>query len=303
MPSLMARLVSFVLRVSGVLRRKYSGGPGWEQRLARVRRAPVPEPGARARRRLAVRRELFQGRPVWFIAPRDRGSRVRTLYLHGGGYVYTATPAHWNFLARLALKHGLSIVAPLYPLTPEAGCEEVTGFALDLYRELLSRHDGGDIVLAGDSAGGGLAVVVAALARREGLAAPAGLSLVCPWLDARAAHPDQPAIEPRDAILTLQGVRDIAPVYARRLDIDDPRVSPINTDFSGFPPIQLFSGGDDILVTDARALKAKQPDAEYWELPGMIHDWPIFGFPESHQAQERMAEFIKRVAGRGAGAP
>jgi monoterpene epsilon-lactone hydrolase len=296
MPSFIARFVSFVLRVSGVLRRKYSGGPGWETRLAKARSAPVPEPGARARQRLEVRRELFQGRAVWFIGPKAQASRVRTLYLHGGGYVYTATPAHWNFLSGLAARHGLSIIAPLYPLTPEAGCEEVTGFALDLYRDLLARHAGADIVLAGDSAGAGLAVVVAALARQRGLAAPAGLSLVCPWLDARAAHPDQPAIEPRDAILTLQGVRDIAPVYARGLDIDDPRVSPINTDFSGFPPIQMFGGGDDILVTDARALKAKRPEVEYLELPGMIHDWPIFGFPESRLAQDRMAEFIKRVA-------
>ena len=84
-------------------------------------------------------------------------------------------------------------------------------------------------------------------------------------------------------------------MYAGNLAVTDPRVSPLYGDWSNLPPILTFGGGDDILVTDARGLNDKVPSVDYVELAGMIHDWPLFSFPESRKAQLQMADFVKRA--------
>jgi epsilon-lactone hydrolase len=109
------------------------------------------------------------------------------------------------------------------------------------------------------------------------------LLLICPWLDANPANPEQRHIEPRDAILTLAGIAEAGQLYAANLPLNDPRVSPIHGNLNGLPPILAFGGSDDVLVTDARALKVKVPLVEYHEGAGLIHDWPIFTFPKAGQ--------------------
>ncbi len=293
MPSFSARALGFVLRNTGIIRRNFTGGPGIHDRIAKARAAKPDLPSAKMRARLDVREESFMGRPVWHISPKGHASPKRMLYFHGGGYVYAASAFHWNFLGALAEKHGLSIIAPLYPLAPEVEVGAITGFALALYRDVLSRHDAAHLSIGGDSAGGGLAAATLMAARDAGLALPAKALLICPWLEAEPAHPDQQRIEPRDALLTLSGIRDAGRLYAGAVGVADHRVSPIRGDWAGLPEILAFGGGDDILVTDARALKAKLPATDYVELPGMIHDWPIFTFPESRAAQAQMGAFLK----------
>ncbi len=92
-------------------------------------------------------------------------------------------------------------------------------------------------------------------------------------------------------------VATIALARTTGLPLDDPRVSPIHTDFAGFPPMPLYGGSDDLLVTDARALKAKCPAVDYFEAPDSMHIWPVFRFSESRQAQARIADCIQRVTG------
>ncbi len=292
MPSFRARALAFVLRKTGVIRRNFTGGPGLDARIAKARAAKPDLPSAKLRTRLDVREEAFMGRPVWHIAPKGHASPKRLLYFHGGGYIYAASAFHWNFLGHLAEKHGVSIIAPLYPLAPEAEVGEITDFALALYKDVLSRHGAAQVSIGGDSAGGGLAAALLMLARDGGLPPPAKALLICPWLEANPTHPDQKAIERRDALLTLSGITDAGRIYAGVAGVADPRVSPIRGDWSAMPEILAFGGGDDLLVTDARALKAKLPAVNYEELAGMMHDWPIFTFPESRAAQAKMGAFL-----------
>jgi acetyl esterase/lipase len=147
-------------------------------------------------------------------------------------------------------------------------------------------------VMGGDSAGGGLTAALAHMARDTGQALPASLLLICPWLNLDPAHPDQLKTEPRDGILTISGISAGGMLYAGDLPRDDPRCSPIFGNWDGLPPILAFAGGDDILVTDSRALKAKLPSVELIEHAGMLHDWPIFSFRESRKAQAKMANFV-----------
>jgi epsilon-lactone hydrolase len=295
MTSLIARLTGFVLRTTGYYRRMYTGGPQFRANIAKVRAARLAEPDAKARAALHVEQREFGGRTVWCLAPKDREPSAHILFWHGGGYVYPATPLHWAFLAQMAKAHGWAITAPLYPLAPESNAAATTAWALDFYRSYLGEREGKPFVMSGDSAGGGLAVATAQLARDAGLPLPAALIPICPWLDLDPGHPDQAKVEPRDGILTISGIAEAGRLYAADLPLTDPRCSPIYGGWNDLPPMLAFAGGDDILVTDGRALKAKLPSAEYVELPGMLHDWPIFTFRESRAAQTRMADFASRA--------
>jgi epsilon-lactone hydrolase len=291
MPSLTSRLVSFALRSSGLLRRRFSGGPGFLAMLAKVQAQKVAAPHGH---HLDIHNSEFNGRPVWTIKPTSGEPTAQILYWHGGGYVFPVTSAHWSFLCRMAAKHGWSVTAPLYPLAPGHGAEYITAWALNFYRDYAARAE--RFFMGGDSAGGGLTASTAQTARDQGLPAAAGLILICPWLDANPDDPTQALIEPRDAILTLRGIQDCGTIFASGLPLKDPRVSPIFGAWNNLPPILCFGGGDDLLVTDARTLKAILPDMDYDEQGGMIHVWPILPLPESRIAQRRMAEFTRATA-------
>lgn len=290
MPALSTRLISFVLRKTGVFRRMFAGGPQMADVIAKAALVPSA-PADKLQRRVNASQTEFDGCVVWDIAPRDRSPSATVLYWHGGGYIYAAAEAHWNFLAHMAETHGWRVIAPLYPLAPANEVGRTTDFALAFYKAFVTRQSGAPFTMAGDSAGAGLTAATVLAARDAGLKLPGNLILICPWLNADPSHADQPSIEPRDAILTIRGIRDAGRMYAGAAGVSDPRVSPIHADWSGLPPILSFGGGHDILVVDARALKAKLPSVDYREMDGMIHDWPIFTFPESRAAQAQMAAF------------
>jgi epsilon-lactone hydrolase len=294
MPSLAARLTGFVLRTTGLYRRMYTGGPSFGKNIAKVRAERLAEPNAKAKVALLVEQTDFQGRPVWKLSPKDKAPTAHLLYWHGGGYVYPATPVHWAFLVNMAKHYGWSITAPLYPLAPETTAAETTAFALDFYTRFAEKNPQG-FIMGGDSAGGGLAAVTAQMARDAQLPLPSNLILICPWLDLKPTNPAQQIIEARDGILTISGIAEAGLAYAGSLPLTDPRCSPIHGEWGGLPPILSFGGGDDILVVDARALKAKLPSVDYVEEAGLIHDWPIFTFAESKAAQKRMASFVSKA--------
>ena len=294
MASLLARVIGSVLRTTGIFRRQFSGGPDFMQRIAASRKNPYL-PTAKMRQQMVVTETQLEGRSIWTLAPKDRSPVAHLLYFHGGGYVYPAADIHWKFMAHMAQVHGIAVTAPLYPLAPEATAAENTAFGLAAYEAFLAKHDG-PFIMGGDSAGGGLTAVVAQMARDKGLRPAAGLLLVCPWLDGSGDHPDQMAIEQRDCILMVSGIRAAAKLYAGDLPVDDPRISPIHGEWHGLPSILCYGGGDDILVTDARALKARLPDMRYIETAGLMHVWPIFFLRESRAAQVEMAEFAAQVS-------
>lgn len=290
MPSFAASLTGFILRTTGYYRRMFTGGPQFEKNIAKVRSAPLPSPKAKAD--VDIRQSEFDGRPVWHLSPKDRAPAAHVLFWHGGGYVYPATDIHWKFLSHMASVHGWSVTVPLYPLAPENSADHITTWAMRYYTSYQAEMGQKPFVMGGDSAGGGLTAALAQMARDSGQALPSGLLLICPWLNLDPAHPDQLTTEPRDGILTISGISEGGTLYAGNLPLNEPRCSPIFGNWDGLPPILAFAGGDDILVTDSRALKAKVPSVELIELAGMMHDWPIFSFSESRKAQAKMASFV-----------
>jgi epsilon-lactone hydrolase len=201
------------------------------------------------------------------------------LYLHGGGYAVGSPRAYRGLAARLARAVGIRAVVPDYRLAPEHPHPAAVEDTVSAYEALLEEGvDPGRIVVAGDSAGGGLALALALSLRDAGRPLPAVLGPICPWVDLR---PDSigpgrdPA--PREPILTRGVVRAFARAYlSGGASPDDPLVSPVLADLHGLPPIVLHSCGDDLLARDARALEQAATAAglavEHRSLPDLWHD-------------------------------
>ena len=294
MPSLPVRIVSFLLGATGIVRRRFSGGERFMTTIRAAQALPRSEPTAKMKQQFAVESSLYDGCPVWTMAPKGGVAAAHILYWHGGGYVYPISPLHWKFLAHMVEKYRWSVTVPYYPLAPDNNAQSITDWALGFYRQYAAAH-GSNFIMAGDSAGGGLTAATAMLAREAGLPLPSKLLLICPWLVLDPSSPEQAVIEPRDVILTLGGIAEAGKLYADTLPVGDPICSPLFGSWEGMPPILAFGGGNDILVVDARRLKAQHPATDYVEMPGMMHVWPIFSFSESRSAQKQMADFAGRA--------
>ena len=135
MPSFTARAVQWLLRTTGTYKKLFSGGPDFHKYQAQALAVPS-EPSAKIRAALDVSQASFAGRPVWTIAPKQGTVSAEVLFWHGGGYVYPAAAAHWDFVAHMAETHGWRMIVPLYPLAPDHDVEVIAAFALDLYRDI-----------------------------------------------------------------------------------------------------------------------------------------------------------------------
>ena len=130
--------------------------------IASRRTGEHPEPPRRIRKR--VRTHTVDGFAVHVYRPSQIRSDTRMVYLHGGAYVNDMTSAHWRFIARIGDRHGIEVVVPRYPLAPEATWKQSRAALIDLVVDAQNRQ----IIVAGDSAGGGLALALAQRAVERG---------------------------------------------------------------------------------------------------------------------------------------
>lgn len=188
------------------------------------------------------------GVPCRVARPRDRHPRGRLLYVHGGGFVMGSPRTHAPLTDRLARDAGLEVVAPRYPLAPEAPFPA----AVDACRAVARALPPG-AHLGGDSAGGGLALAVL----QDLLAAgrpPATVVLISPV--ARLDPARTPPRDHRELLLPEAFLRRCVAAYAPGVAPDDPRLSPIHGRYPGCPPVHLELSAGEILEGDGLALAA-----------------------------------------------
>lgn len=197
--------------------------------------------------------DAFQG--AWVMPKDERRSGV-ILYLHGGGYTCGSLEYAKGFAATLASQCGVRVFCAAYRLAPENPYPAAVDDALEAYRYLLKKgYAPRQILLCGESAGGGLIYALCLRLRQEGLELPCGLIGISPWVDLTGSGQSYETNRDNDPSLTQELLEFYAKCYTT--DPADPLCSPVFGDLTGFPPSLLFAGGDEILLDDARALHEK----------------------------------------------
>ena len=195
----------------------------------------------------------FQG--AWVMPKDERRSGV-ILYLHGGGYTCGSLEYAKGFAATLASQCGVRVFCAAFRLAPENPYPAAVDDALEAYRYLLKKgYAPRQILLCGESAGGGLIYALCLRLRQEGLELPCGLIGISPWVDLTGSGQSYETNRDNDPSLTQELLEFYAKCYTT--DPADPLCSPVFGDLTGFPPSLLFAGGDEILLDDARALHEK----------------------------------------------
>lgn len=224
---------------------------------------------------------FFGGVKCELVTPQGvKGGRT-ILYLHGGGYCLGSPRSHRPMAARIAeAAHARAVVAH-YRLGPENRFPCAVDDALAVYRAILrSGTEPGQLVVAGDSAGGGLALALALALKEKGIPQPAGLFVISPWVDLTQGSDTYRTKAETDPVISKAGLDAMAQAYLGGLDPHDPLASPVFGDFEGLPPILIQTGSEEALLGDSLKLAEVAGLArvgvrlEVW--PEMIHVFHAF---------------------------
>ena len=264
----------------------------WHRTLARTLPTQAV-PGFSRRWRVEVRDLGF---PSYVLEPR-RGTATRTLYyVHGGGYMAPIDAFHVRYATRLARAIGARVVLPDYPLAPEHTWRD-SHDALVADAAAWAAEPGG-IVLAGDSAGGGLALAVALSMRDRGHPPATHLLLHAPWGDLTTSTPDTVEYDAVDPWLFLGKLHAYAAWWAGSPeDLGRPEVSPALGDLAGLPRAMVLYGTRDLLAPGCRLLRRRAGEAG-WDLTAieerdLLHVYGLFPYvPEARRAFRQAVGFL-----------
>lgn len=266
-------------------------------------RRNLPSPVLRGRLARDVERTPAQlaGRPAEWLAPLGVKTRSSILYLHGGGFVTGSIGTHRTLMARIALASGARVVGLDYRLAPEhrfpAGLED----CIAAYRALLDEGAApNELVIAGDSAGGGLTASTLLALKQRGLPQPAAAVLISPAVDLRGLHASWETNAQWDFLAPLNDHVDaLLPAYLGEQPPDAPLASPICGDLAGLAPMLIQVGSREVLrdqvLEFASKAKAAGTPVELEVAEDMVHVWHAFAGiqPDADAAIERVGAFVQ----------
>jgi epsilon-lactone hydrolase len=238
----------------------------------------------------------------WLRPPSAAPGRV-VLYLHGGGYVIGSPRSHRHLAAAIAGAAGASALLLDYRLAPKHPYPAAVEDATAAYRWLLDQAVAPErIVIAGDSAGGGLTVATLLALREARVPLPAGGICISPWVDLTCSGASYATKADADPIVQRSGVEEMARAYLGATPPRTPLASPLFADLRGLPPLLIHVGSDEVLLDDAVQLaeraKAAGVDATLEIYDRMIHVWHWFlpMLDEAQTAVEAIGRFVRSRA-------
>jgi epsilon-lactone hydrolase len=249
--------------------------------------------------------------PGWRIRPVDNGEWIEPvasdhrarhggiLYFHGGGYVAMSPRTHRSLTSRLAAWSNVRLFALDYRLAPEHPFPAALNDAVAAYQAMTAAGlDPRRIVIAGDSAGGGLALATLLVLRDAGAPRPAAAVLFSPWTDLAASGASIVTNAETDSLMQGTHATQLAKYYLQDTPATDPLASPVYADLACLPPLFLQVGGSEILLDDSRRVFANASRAgveatlQIWR--NVPHGWQIFApvLPEARAALRLASRFI-----------
>lgn len=293
MMSFMSAFAAFAIRASG--RKKLYANPvkranyiqGLTVKNSRPFRLPPYPYRAKPQKRMIDGVEVF-------TFQREREKKI--IYLHGGAFCEPPLLPHFMLADKLAAKTEYAVWFPVYPKAPTHTFEETFALLEKLYRRFLSETDADNIVLMGDSSGGGLALSFCEYLKTVPLPQPKRMILLSPWLDVSMDTPFPPEVDKADPNLQVDFLREAGENWAGKTDVHDYRVSPLYGDLTELAPMTVYYGTHENLIADARIFKAKCEAVgaalDYHEAEGMNHVFVVYPIPEAAKAQQEIIQLL-----------
>jgi acetyl esterase/lipase len=268
-------------------------GVGEQRRLLRELTASQPLPGD-----VSIAEGTLGGVPTVEVAVEGNDGRSVVLYFHGGVYVLGDAVSAAELASQIVRRTKGKAISVDYRLAPEHPYPAAVEDALAAYEGLLESTDPGDIVLAGESAGGGLAIATLVNARDRGLPLPAAVLVMSPYADLTLAGASLETKAEVDVLMSRENLVPRIADYVSGQDPAHPLISPIFADLSGLPPMIVQVGSHEILLDDAIRLARQAAIADVEVVlevtPGMPHVFQGFHplIDEAGAALDRAGQFL-----------
>ncbi len=232
----------------------------------------------------------FNGMQVFAFG--DENAENTIVFMHGGAYVNEINYQHFLFCRKLSRNLDAYVLAPVYPLAPHHKAIETFELITDFYENLIQSRK--NIILMGDSAGGGFVHSFCQYLKTISLPQPEHIVTFSPWVDISMTNPSFASKD--DPILGEIGLREIGKSWAGNLDTTDYRVSPIYGDNEGLAKTLIFAGTNEIFYNDIKnyveKLKNDGVDVKFITGNGLFHIYPLFPIPEAKKAFKEIKKEI-----------
>lgn len=252
---------------------------------------------------IEIKEENINGINSEWIIPEGANTNNVILYVHGGGYVSGSCNDHRGFVSKIAKNCGVTTLQFEYRLAPEHPFPDGLNDSVTVYKWLLdSGFKPSNIVIAGESAGGGLTLALLLVLKEQNIAMPAAAVAISPWTDLTCSS-DSYKTKNKVSVAPMNSWLVFSKYYIGDNPANLPLISPLFGDLHGLPPIFINSGEDDELFEDGQKfyLKAKKAgvDITFRGGKGMVHCYPLLApfFKEATDAMREISDFIKKQIG------
>ena len=249
---------------------------------------------------ISIRREVIHTIISEWIVPENTLKNKLIFFVHGGGYVSGSCSDHRTLVSKIALNTGVTTLLYEYGLAPENPFPAALDDSLNIYKTVLEKgYKSEDIVIMGESAGGGLCLALLLLLRDKSMPLPSAAVAISPWTDLSCSG-ETYRTKNKVSLAPLNSWNVFSHYYVAGSNVYDPYISPLFGDLKGLPPLFINAGNSDELFDDGKkfADKAKQAgvDVFFREGEGMIHCYPMMApfFPEATEAMNEIVEFIQQ---------
>lgn len=219
------------------------------------------------------------------------------LYLHGGSYVDPPLVFHWRFLQQLSRETDVTVYLPLYGRVPQHHCYSTVTHMKQVYMHLVNLYGAQNIVVMGDSAGGGLALALCEYLAVKGCPQPRQMILFSPWVDVDLTG-DYSESQKTDFVLNIDELRFFGACYRHKLPVGHYMASPLFGLTDKLAPMHVFVGGAELFYPDCKKLQEyalqKGVDFTLYDYPEMQHVFLLYPIPEAKTARKQVEELLEQ---------
>lgn len=248
---------------------------------------------------ISIRKDMPGGMPAEWLTPEGANPEKLILYIHGGGYVSGSCSDHRSFVAKFAQFTGFTNLLFEYRLAPEFPFPAALNDSVSMYQKVLELgYIPKNILLAGESAGGGLTLATLLALKERKLPMPAAAVAISPWTDLTCSGESYKTKNKRSPA-PIDSWLVFSKHYCGSESPQNPLISPLFGDLTGLPPLFINSGVDDELFDDGKSFSEKAQAAgvqvSFRAGEGMVHCYPLLApmFPEATRAMNEIVEFVR----------